>query len=126
VTAKSTLIARAQRMTNFDGKPRYVKWTSLGWRIEFTPNLDPATDALTTAIRPSAPTVYQALLAAGCQMDSHESDLYVAPSETAHAIIRQYAVHYNRFTSQTDGQLWYDLPFRFDPWWDARATKVET
>jgi len=68
-------------------------------------------------------TVYQALIAAGCTVDNHESDLYVAPSPDAARFIREFAAHHNRFTSQIDGQLWYDLPFMFDPWWNARAVR---
>lgn len=71
-------------------------------------------------------TIYEALLAAGCQMDSHESDLYVAPSPDADRIIREWKAHHNRFTSQIDGKLWYDLPFMFDPWWAKRDNRGVT
>jgi hypothetical protein len=38
--SKSLLIARAQALANKSGKPRYVVYTSMGWRIELAPLLD--------------------------------------------------------------------------------------
>lgn len=42
------LTPRAQAMTNRDGKPRWIKYTSLGWRIELDPPAEP--DQLTIPI----------------------------------------------------------------------------
>jgi hypothetical protein len=71
-------------------------------------------------------SIYSRLVAAGCQIDSHESDLYVKASPEALAVIRQFeaeggVTHRKRFTSQIDGTEWYDLPFAFDPFWAKKS-----
>ena len=37
-TPKYVLIDRAQAIADATGTPRWVKWTSLGWRIEAEPS----------------------------------------------------------------------------------------
>ncbi len=66
-------------------------------------------------------TLYQTLVAAGCVLDNHESDLYVKATPAAEKILRQSTMGWSRFISQTDGQCWFDVPFAYDPWWEARA-----
>ena len=71
-------------------------------------------------------TLYAALVAAGCEIDNHESDLYVRTTPEAMAIIRAKSgpmrSTIKTFHSQVDGKMWLDIPFAFQPWWDARAT----
>jgi hypothetical protein len=64
--------------------------------------------------------IYDTLKAAGCQIDHHESDLYVKATPTALALTKG---HPNRsfFISQIDRQRWIELPFMYAPWWRARA-----
>ena len=73
-------------------------------------------------------TLYQKLLAAGCKMGNHESDLYVEATDTARDIIAAAQKEGNpvkpgAFVNQVEGGLWLDLPFCFDPWWEARAAR---
>ena len=73
-------------------------------------------------------SIYQQLKAAGCAIDSHESDLYVEDTETARKIIEQarkggHPVSPSRFVNQITKTIWIDLPFCFDPWWEARQAK---
>lgn len=66
-------------------------------------------------------TLYQELKAAGCKIDSHESDLYVEATMEARAIVKKHRCKAYPFISQTDRGMWLDVPFMFDPWWKARA-----
>jgi hypothetical protein len=65
--------------------------------------------------------LYDELKAAGCEMDSHESDLYVLATAEAFLIIRKHPVTFTRFKSQKDGRYWLDLPFMYSPWWEHKA-----
>lgn len=68
-------------------------------------------------------SIYEQMKAAGIETDNHESDLYVPATPESKEIIKSY--HHREivtsFISQIDGKLWYDIPFAFDPWWQARA-----
>ena len=80
----------------------------------------------------SAPqSLYAALVAAGIPIDHHESDLYAQVTPESRAIVAQYRAAFkaehgrdtmlSTFVSNADGKLWYDVPFMYQTWWDARA-----
>lgn len=69
-------------------------------------------------------TLYQELKSAKCEIDSHESDLYVKATARALAIIAKYPNGYSRFISQIDGTYWLDIPFAFDPFWEKVASRT--
>ncbi len=71
-------------------------------------------------------TLYSRLKDAGCDLDRHESDLYVKDTPEARAIIEAYEAdggitNKESLISQVDGKRWIDLPFAFQPYWDAKA-----
>jgi hypothetical protein len=71
-------------------------------------------------------SVYEALVSAGCKIDSHESDLYVEATPIAEKIIAEHIgsgeIHgATHFRSAVDGKLWADIPFAFEPFWKARG-----
>lgn len=71
-------------------------------------------------------TIYEAMKAAGVPIDNHESDLYVKVTPDSTRIVREYGKEpytgsATVFTSQVDGEYWYDIPFAFDPWWESRS-----
>jgi len=74
-------------------------------------------------------TLYEELTAAGCLTDHHESDLYVKYSDKALAIIVDHVLLPgsllqrlpNKFVSNIDGSLWYDIPFAYDPFFNKPA-----
>lgn len=67
------------------------------------------------------PTLYEALVAAGAKIENHASDLYTPVCEATRELLNQYPEHRaSVFTSQIDGQLWYDVPFAFLPYWEAK------
>lgn len=74
---------------------------------------------------------YQRLKEAGVPLDNHESDLYAKVTPESTIIITGYEnvrkvtgkgapLNVSTFKSNIDGTLWYDIPFAFDPWWEAR------
>lgn len=72
--------------------------------------------------------IYDQMKAAGVQIDSHESDLYVPVNEQTTSILMSNIglkgrLSSMKFVSQIDGKVWYDIPFAYQPWWDARASK---
>ena len=73
-------------------------------------------------------TIYDEMKAAGVEMDSHESDLYVKNTPEAREIVAGYEYKSNvtGFTSQIDGAHWLDIPFAYDPWWTRAAETVAT
>ncbi len=67
-------------------------------------------------------TVYQALLAAGVPLDHHESDLYVKVTPESTRLLLDYrGTTAPTFIHQQTRDLWYDVPFAFDPWWAWRV-----
>ena len=66
-------------------------------------------------------TIYQALKDAGVETDNHESDLYAKDTDVSREIMKEYPHTFSGFLNQRDGQMWLDIPFAFDPWWEARG-----
>jgi hypothetical protein len=85
----------------------------------------------------SEPSIYQQLVAAGVEIDHHESDLYCPVNEVTKAIVEEgqyrsgdYGDYLlkravSTFNSQIDGTLWYDIPFAYDPFWEKKEGKKE-
>lgn len=80
-------------------------------------------------------SLYQRLLEANCELDSHYSDLYVKATPEARAIIDEYRKEKGLtngwglggpFVSQIDGQTWIDLPFFYEPYWIAHSSPQPT
>lgn len=70
----------------------------------------------------SAPQAYDDLLALGCQMDHHESDLYVKDTAEARAVLKKHGVRFHAFRSESDGMReWLEVPFAWAPFWRAKA-----
>lgn len=74
----------------------------------------------------STPTLYDALIAAGISVTSHESDLYCPVTMTTTAILAMYPLSQKIATIFRDNvtkQLCYDIPFAYEPWWKEKETK---
>lgn len=67
--------------------------------------------------------LYAELVAAGVQLDNHESDLYVRVTDESRRIIKASGYSYTVFTSAIDGVRWFDVPFAYHPWWAKRQTQ---
>ena len=69
-------------------------------------------------------SLYGDLLAAGVPIDNHESDLYFPDTEQTRAILARFP-HSSKLAStfkhQGNGERWFEVPFAFLPWWEARV-----
>ncbi len=73
-------------------------------------------------------SLYDRLTAAGFEIDHHESDLYVRVTPESRAIIDAWMADNgygegfrDTFTSQVDGHRYFDVPFAYQPYWEART-----
>ncbi len=64
--------------------------------------------------------IYDDMLAAGVSVENHYSDLYVPVNEITQPIVAKYSGKVYTFVSQIDGKQWYDIPFAYLPYWEAR------
>lgn len=72
---------------------------------------------------PANRSLHQQMLAAGVEVDSHYSDLYAKVTPESTRILGEAGLavdghNVSVFTSNIDGEQWYDLPFKYDPFWD--------
>jgi len=71
--------------------------------------------------------IFEEVKARGIKFDHHESDLYIPVTEETHALVdrlqSQKVIHVTTFTCQIDGKQWYDIPFSYTPWWEARVSR---
>jgi hypothetical protein len=65
---------------------------------------------------PETPSVYADCVAAGLEIDSHESDLYVRDTPEAREILARHRAHFVPFVG-TDAAAWLDAPFLYLPFW---------
>lgn len=72
---------------------------------------------------PQPNNVYDALTQAKCKTDSHESDLYVEDTQIARDIIARFKLNFRPFRSNADGKMWLEVPFMYQPFWDAKLKR---
>ena len=71
-------------------------------------------------------TLYKALVSAGVPVDNQESDLYFQATKAALDVLKGFPTQQKNaktFVHQQLAQLWVDVPFAYDPWWEARARR---
>ena len=66
-------------------------------------------------------SIYQDLKAAGVPMDNHESDLYAKVTPDSVRIVESHGRSHSRFRSEIDGEMWFDIAFAFEPFWDSKV-----
>ena len=75
-------------------------------------------------------TLYETLKAAGIETDHHESDLYFPYSAKSRAILAEFPIkekiHTTFRSSIKPHATWIEVPFAFDPFWNAKLDKAET
>lgn len=60
----------------------------------------------------------------GVPMDSHESDLYLKLTQEVVDLLVRYKEEKAKsmlFVSEIDKEMWIEIPFAYDPWWENRA-----
>lgn len=67
--------------------------------------------------------IYKELKDAGVPLDHHESDLYAKVTQISFEIVQRYPFKRSvtQFTSQIDGERWFDIPFAYEEYWKERA-----
>jgi hypothetical protein len=67
------------------------------------------------------PTIYQALKAAGARIENHESDLYVLATPKVLELVKRHpAWNGNGRMFKSEGKAWLEIPFAYDPFWQAK------
>lgn len=72
-------------------------------------------------------SLYSEIVSAGQPVDNHYSDLYFPVNEKTTAILASFPESWSIakcFKNQIDGATWYDVPFAFLPYWEAKQKKV--
>jgi hypothetical protein len=66
--------------------------------------------------------LYNKVVELGLNYSSWQSDLYLEATPEARALLAQYQFKTNvtTFISQIEKTPWYDIPFAYQPYWDAR------
>lgn len=59
------------------------------------------------------------------EIANHESDLYCKVTKESRKIVANYKYLHlvTTFRDIQTNQLWYDIPFAYDPWWYAQGAK---
>lgn len=65
-------------------------------------------------------SIFQDVKAAGIQFSSHESDLYIPVTPETMELLKKHGLYAETFTNQVEGGRWYDVPFAYEPFWEAR------
>lgn len=65
--------------------------------------------------------LYDAVTAAGIEIDHHESDLYIRDTDQARQICRELDWRFTPFTADDGSGKWLDVPFAYAPYWEERA-----
>lgn len=66
-------------------------------------------------------SLYTDLIEAGQPVSNWQSDLYCPVNEVTRALLKKHNITTATiFTSQIDGNSWYDVPFQHDPFWEKR------
>lgn len=70
--------------------------------------------------------IYERAVAAGLTISSHESDLYIKSTPEADELIRVHRLtaataNERKFVADDGTGVWWDCPFAYQPYWDART-----
>ena len=71
-------------------------------------------------------TLYTELLRGGVEISNHESDLYCPVNEITRKILANFPLELKNattFYNQINGELWFDIPFAYLPFWENKLTK---
>lgn len=69
-------------------------------------------------------SLYTEIVAAGIPVDNHYSDLYVKATPESFALLKKHKQRFSGFKHTTLREMWYDVPFMYEPYWEARACRV--
>ncbi len=76
--------------------------------------------------RAQSSDLYQLLMDAGVPVENHESDLYFPVTPETQEIVDNYGgKNITTFTDDIDGELWFDAPFSFTPFWEEKGVQTK-
>jgi len=67
-----------------------------------------------------ATTLYEQALKAGLEINNHESDLHIKYTPEARKLVNEYKQYKHSCFIGADGQLWIEVPFAFEPFWETK------
>lgn len=73
---------------------------------------------------PNPTSIYEEMINAGVEVSNWQSDMYVHVNAITKAILAKYPTseaNATIFKSNIDGQMMYDIPFMYQPFWDAHC-----
>ena len=72
-------------------------------------------------------SLYQDLVKLGVPHSNRASDLYFPVTEQTTGLVKKWkkktTLVVNKFTHEVEKTLWYEIPFAYDPFWEARHKK---
>jgi len=77
-------------------------------------------------------TLYEEITTAGIPVGCHESDLYFPVTAQSREILSRHPLQKNNATTFRNeappnvGEIWYDVPFAYDPFWEVRRKRSES
>lgn len=67
-------------------------------------------------------SLYKDLKRRGLEVEGHETDLYVEDTPEARNVLHQHSVTDIYPFTDAEGRKWIEVPFAFDPGWEALTT----
>jgi len=64
--------------------------------------------------------IYEQCVAAGLEIDHHESDLYIKDCPAARDLLGKNEQNFDEFEDSKDIK-WLEVPFAYQPFWDKKA-----
>jgi len=68
-------------------------------------------------------SVYSEVKATGGYVENHEADLYIEVNDINRKILSRHPLEMRnatKFKNEVTGKLCWDVPFGFDPYWEAK------
>ena len=76
----------------------------------------------------SEKSLYQSLVDAGVEVGNHESDLYFENTPKSRQVLDGFPQYtggmLGRFTNGIDGKPWFEAPFAYLPWGEAKKKSL--
>jgi hypothetical protein len=66
-------------------------------------------------------TLYEECVDVGLKIDHHESDLYIKDCPEARTLLVKYNKPIQTFIDNIDHELWLDVPWAYQPYYDKKA-----
>ena len=69
-------------------------------------------------------SIYTDCIEAGIEVANHASDLYVPDTPEVRAILKKHnSKNHSTFRDNITGNIWLDVPFCYDPYWEAKLKR---